>query len=346
MQVSVNIIEGAYLRDLLDQPEALRRTYQKLDGDPGMLLAAATLRGSSRIILTGMGSSLYALYPLYLKLLEAGLLVHLVESAELIHYQSKLLASADAILAVSQSGRSAEVVRLLDQRPAGVPIIAITNDSESPLALTSEITLLLGAGPEVSVSCKTYLASLLAIEWLARLVSDDDSTAIRSQLAKTAAAVEDYLADWREHVDWMVSETEGIKKIFLAGRGPSLAAAQTGGLILKESTRFPAEGMSSAAFRHGPLEAAGPGTMVIVFEGDKRTASLNASLVREVKLAGARGILIGPGSSGPVGLRTEGGCPLPILEILPIQTLTLALAARQGCEAGRFERATKVTATE
>ncbi len=346
MQVSVNIIEGAYLRDLLDQPEALQRTYQGLDGNRRMLQAADTLRRSNRIILTGMGSSFYALYPLYLRLLDAGIFVHLVESAELIHYQPKLLASADAILAVSQSGRSAEIVRLLHQRPAGVPLIALTNDSESPLALTSDLALLLGAGPEVSVSCKTYLASLLAIDWLGRLVSQEDSTTISSQLAKTASAVEDYFSDWREHVEWMVSETEGIRKIFLAGRGSSLAAAETGGLILKESTRFPAEGMSSAAFRHGPLEAAGPGTMVMVFEGDQRTASLNASLVREVKLAGARSILVGPGGGGPTLLRVGDGCPLPILEILPVQMLTLALAARQGCEAGRFERATKVTATE
>ena len=72
MQVSVNIIEGAYLRDLLDPPEALRRTYQGLDGDRGMLQAANSLRSSGRIVLTGMGSSLYALYPLYLKLLDAG----------------------------------------------------------------------------------------------------------------------------------------------------------------------------------------------------------------------------------------------------------------------------------
>ncbi|MBC8167614.1 MAG: SIS domain-containing protein [Bryobacteraceae bacterium] len=324
----------------------MRRTFQGLDGDRGMLHAADTLRSSRRIVLTGMGSSLYALYPLYLRLLDAGIFVHLVESAELIHYQPKLLAAADAILAVSQSGRSAEIVRLLDQRPAGVPLIAITNDSESPLALNSDITLLLSAGPEVSVSCKTYLASLLAIEWLARLVFHEDSKTISSHLAKTASAVEDYLSDWREHVEWMISETEGIKKIFLAGRGPSLAAAETGGLILKESTRFPAEGMSSAAFRHGPLEAAEQGSMVMVFEGDKRTASLNGSLVREVKLAGARGILIGPRGGGPTLLRVSGGCPVPILEILPVQMLTLALSARQGCEAGRFERATKVTATE
>lgn len=344
MPVSLNIIEGAYLHDLLDQPEALRRAASGLTKTSSAETIACLLRQADRVVLTGMGSSLYALYPLYLRLLDLGILVHLTETAELIHYQRALL-TAGTVLAVSQSGRSAEIVRLAEELPSSSRLLAITNDEESPLARRANLVLPLNAGPEVTVSCKTYLASLLVLEWISRSLSGESS--VGEQLTEAAATVERYLCEWRKHVDFFASQSEGIEKLFLVGRGPSLAAAETGGLILKESTRFAAEGMSSAAFRHGPVEAAGPGTMVLVFQGEDGAALLSDRLARDIKLAGGRALLVGEAGIGSARLAaTNGSCPLTIREILPVQMLSLALAAKQGSEAGRFEHATKITSLE
>jgi glucosamine--fructose-6-phosphate aminotransferase (isomerizing) len=133
----------------------------------------------------------------------------------------------------------------------------------------------------------------------------------------------------------------------LAGRGASLAAAGTGGLIIKEAARFPAEGMSCAALRHGPLEMTSPQTLAVVYEGDGKTADINAALVNDLRKAGGRAQLIR--QSVDLDLFTLPQSPLailPILEILPAQMLSLALALHQGHAPGQFEHAAKVTAVE
>jgi glucosamine--fructose-6-phosphate aminotransferase (isomerizing) len=118
-------------------------------------------------------------------------------------------------------------------------------------------------------------------------------------------------------------------------------------LILKESTRFAAEGMSCPAFRHGPFESVGPHILVLVCEGDARTAALNRGLAGDIAAAGGRVAILGPSATLPAFRWPEVSSPLQqIMEMLPVQMLTLALAARLGREAGRFEKATKITDVE
>jgi glucosamine--fructose-6-phosphate aminotransferase (isomerizing) len=102
--------------------------------------------------------------------------------------------------------------------------------------------------------------------------------------------------------------------------------------------------MSSPAFRHGPFEMISDEVFVLVFEGDPATAALNEALVRDVRAAGGRAALVGKaGEMGVFRLPAVAERLRPILEMLPIQMVSLALAALAGREAGRFERATKVT---
>jgi glucosamine--fructose-6-phosphate aminotransferase (isomerizing) len=105
--------------------------------------------------------------------------------------------------------------------------------------------------------------------------------------------------------------------------------------------------MSSAAFRHGPTEMLDPAVFLLVFAGHPRTRALNEALVREVRAAGARAFLAADDAPEPA-LRLPAVADLarPVVELLPVEMITLAIAALDGREAGRFERATKVTATE
>jgi len=141
---------------------------------------------------------------------------------------------------------------------------------------------------------------------------------------------------------------EGVFSIFVTGRGASLATTGTGGLILKESTRQHAEGMSAAAFRHGPLEMAGQKALVLIFEGPPSMAPLQRRLAADIERGGGRSVLVGPDTEGLAVFRWPKvpASNLPIVEILPIQMVSLAIAARDGFEAGRFERASKITNVE
>lgn len=349
MQSDFSVIEGAYLRDILDQPSALDRTLAGLEvSEPLHRLAVRLLEGKFKtVVLTGMGSSFHALHPLNLELIGHGFAPIMVETSEFLHYQNRLFDPQTLIVAVSQSGQSAEVVRLLEMNRGKSPVIAVTNTPGSPLAEQADATILSQAGAEFSVSCKTYLAALMALHWLGDVLCERNLQHARQEFEAAGPAVRDYLAHWKEYVQDLAQMLRGARNLFLVGRGPSLAAVGTGALIIKESDHFHAEGMSSAAFRHGPFEMLSDETFVLVFAGEDKTRELNKRLFSDIREKGGRAELVGEGAASPSCLLPSvGRSTHPIVEILPVQMVTLALAAQVGREPGRFELASKVTTKE
>jgi len=348
VKAAPSVVEGQYFHDLMAQPQALRATLAWL-GQPGRWEQArkfVTQRPWRRIVLTGMGSSYHTLHPLNLTLIEAGLEPVMMETAELVHYGLPLCGEQSLIIAVSQSGGSAETIRLLELEHRAT-VLGVTNTANSPLAQRAELALLSQAGPEFSVSCKTYVANMLILQWLAAVLAGAEENATLAQLGATADLVADYLRDWRGHSDSLAEKLRGARHLFLTGRGRSLSAVGTGALIIKEAARVHAEGMSSAAFRHGPIEMLRPDILIAVYRGDDRTQELNHRLVRDLIARGAHCYEIGTEAALPA-LRLAACAPAlrPILEILPVQMMTLALASLAGREAGYFEQASKITGTE
>ena len=345
----LSLIEGAYLTDLLDQPQALQRAADGLEESVALQkFARALSRGDyQRAVLTGMGSSLQALYPLHLALSEFGIPSQMVETSELVLYMRRVLDERTLLVVVSQSGRSAETIRLLGLTAGRVPTIGVTNTSDSPLAAQSDAVVLMHAGPETTVSCKTFVATLVVLEWLSAVLRGADLQKTREQLQQAAPAAKAYLANWRSHVDRLLPALAGIKHVFVIGRGSSLAAAENGGLILKESTHAPAEGMSAAAFRHGPFELLGPHVFVVVFEGDEVSAKLNRRLAEDIVAAGGKSVLVGENAADEVfRLPRVPALVRPVMEMLPVQMMSLALAAINGHEAGKFSHSSKITTIE
>jgi glucosamine--fructose-6-phosphate aminotransferase (isomerizing) len=230
---------------------------------------------------------------------------------------------------------------------SGARTIGVTNTAGSPLAERADETVMMHAGAEFSVSCKTFLATLIALEWLGAMLCRDDRRRTEAILEAAVPATEQYLAGWETKVAELIDLLRGVRDLFVVGRGNSMATAGTGGLILKESTHFHSEGMSSPAFRHGPFEMSGPDTVVLVCTGDARTAALNENLLGDVRAAGGRAYLIGPNSDvDALRIAQVDGAIRPVLEMLPVQMVSLALGALAGREPGKFELLTKVTTVE
>jgi glutamine---fructose-6-phosphate transaminase (isomerizing) len=348
MSMTCPPIEGAYVRNLLEQADSLRRT-QALPLPTELLEISTRLRGPQPpfVVLTGMGSSFHALHPLAIRLVQCGVRAMMLETSELIYYWNNLLGKDTILIAVSQSGRSAEMLRLIELNAGRSTLIGITNDVLSPLAQAASGVALISAGEESSVSCKTYMCSLLALSRIGEALGSGDLEHLEPAAESLADAVDRYLDNWHHHVDEAQQYLRHIRHITLAGRGASLATAGTGGLIIKEAARFPAEGMSAAAFRHGPLEMVDEHLFLLVFQGDRRSAALNRKLAADVSKLGGRAQVVSDESDLPLfRLPATSESLRPILEILPVQMITLALAAREGREAGAFARASKITAIE
>jgi glucosamine--fructose-6-phosphate aminotransferase (isomerizing) len=337
----------SYLNDLLDQPEALQAALNSLGRTAPLSKIHAKLKDGkfTHLILTGMGSSFHGLYPLLLRLFKANIQVNRLETAELIHYAPNLLDTSNLVVAVSQSGESAEIVQLLELTRGRSTVIGVTNTPTSVLAHNADIVLLTEAGMEASVSCKTYISALAALVWLG-----DELTGDRTQFASLAELphkIAEYWSSWQQSVTLLSQMVQGMQHLFLLGRGNSLAAACTGALIIKEAARVAAEGMNCAAFRHGPLELISPTTFALVFSGADQTSELNAKMTQDIRSAGGKAELVSIGAGlPPFRLPDCSPAALPILEIQAAQLLSLALAELQGIEAGQFIHASKVTTVE
>jgi len=349
MRPATRIVEGNYWKDILDQPQALANTLEGLEESSALKTLARRLNTGKlrQVVLTGMGSSFHGLHPLYLSLVDHGLPALMAETSELLHYHRRLFDRRNLIIAVSQSGRSAEVVSVLKANHGRSVVVAITNTADSPLALHADVVVLTRAGEEYSVSCKTYVTALMALKWVGDILCEKRLRRTHQELEDASPMAAAYLSKWKKHVLCLAERLRDISQLYLVGRGASLAAVGTGGLIVKESDHFPAEGMSSAAFRHGPLEIVAAQTFVLSFSGSEKTRDLNRRLVQDVRKRQGKAELVG--DDAPLSALRFPAAPdsiRPILEILPVEMITLALAALAGREAGRFESATKVTTTE
>ena len=353
------LAKGAMMRGFLDevaeQPEALLRTLDAVrPALDGVTRRAAEIQDNRirRVVFTGMGASYHAVYPALIYLTERGVDARLIETAELLYYYRSLVDAGTLLVCVSQSGRSVEIQRILDELNGTVPVIGITNDLESPLALQSENTLFLNAGEERTVSTKTYTSTLAALYMLACALTGTAPDNAAEQIASAAGEIAHLLPRWREQVEATVQTLDNVHFHSFLGRGVSLASAMTGALIVKESAKVPTEGMSCAQFRHGPIEVVDDRMAAFVFAGPARTRKVNLRLADEIAALGGHVAVIGdmqqpPSNMARIDMPPEASMwVLPILEIVPVQLLAAQLAARRGLEVGAFRYIEKVTAKE
>ena len=328
----------AYVDDIRRQPDTLTRLL-----DAGLDEDVTTLVGDldcfSRIVLTGMGASLFALYPTYRRLAGAGLNVSLYETAELLSLADGVLVPDCLLWVVSQSGASAEVVALLDAVPRSrrIAVLATTNDLSSPLAAAAQVVLEIHSGQESTVGTGSYVNSLAALALASGHAVGTDTTALRAAPELLAA----YLADFDVHVEELGRRVPDVAT-FLLGRGSSLAAAWTGALIIKEAAGRPVEAMSVPQFRHGPLEMAGPDVTAVILAGSGDEHVLNERMRDDLVGFGAGAVWLASGSRSP-SMPNLTGVALPLGEVVPLQLLSVMFAERAGRVPGEFQRIAKVT---
>ncbi len=340
-----------YIADILAQPEALRRAVDAFSPESLAPVRTALARGDyDRILITGMGASLNAAYPAVLALGSGPLPVQLVNSAELLHYLKGQITERTLLWMNSQSGRSAELVYLLDtaQQVSPACVVACVNDSGSPLAAGADVCVPIHAGPENTVSTKTHLNTLAVNLMAACVLTGSDLDPLMQDLLSAADSIEAYLDDMEDRVSQLDRVLGDFSALILVGRGASMGAVWNGALITKESAKYPLEGLNAAEFRHGPLELAAPGFTALVLAGDQ-TAGLNRKLAQDINRHGGRAVWIDTSTDTDLETflmpHTEGAVR-PLGEILPLQLLTLVLAARNGVTAGQFRNVEKVTAAE
>jgi glutamine---fructose-6-phosphate transaminase (isomerizing) len=336
-----------FIAEIAGQPAAIRRARQAAV-DQADALAAVRARG--HIVFTGMGSSYDACYPAVTALGTAGVAATMLDAAELLHFRLPAVCRDTLVVCVSQSGRSAETVRVAEALAARADrpmVAAVTNGADNPLAALADIHLDTRAGEEHGPSTMTFAATLVMLEAVAAALGAHSTDG-----AETAAAqAERLVADADATADALAAWLDDRPVLILLARGGGRAAAEMGALTLKEAARFPAESLQAAQFRHGPLELAGPEMAAIVFATAAATRSLDLGMAEELAAAGAAVLVVGPdgsapGATKPVAIGELSECLSPAVAVIPTQLLAWTLARSRGLDPGGYTRATKVTERE
>ena len=338
-----------FLSEIREQPEALRRLVSESDT---YARVAERARGRDLIRIVGHGSSdNAAAYGVYaLGLLPA--ITALRDSISLtVYYDAKLDLTGSVVLALSQSGRTPDVLEyVVRARRAGALTIAVTNDPESDLAREAEALLPLTAGPERAVAAtKTYLNQLAALALLAGHLAGRGEE-LADGLSEVADLLQRHLPLLERAVASIAVPFASVGRMFVIGRGPEFATAREIALKLLETCQIAAEPLTATDLAHGPVAALDPLFPVWAVASEDQTLDTVVEATARARAAGAAVIASGTAAHAladaqyviPVPRPHE---PLlaPLLSVVPGQLFAGAVARAKGLDPDRPRGLSKVT---
>jgi glutamine---fructose-6-phosphate transaminase (isomerizing) len=335
-----------FLQDIIRQPDDLRGVIELLRGDGRKSLAAAagTIRAARHVYLTGIGASYNAALGAASHFHSAGHPVYLLDAAELLHSAS---IPADSVLIVlSRSGRSVEIVKLLEKaRTARATIIGITNFPDGTLAQLADIAIVLPVKPDHGISANTYVSLAAGAAALSGAVAGAFDARLASTLLEAIETTAKEIPTWQQQLVSSAWLQPGATYYFL-GRGASLASGYGAQLLWEEGVKIAAVAMGTDSFRHGPQEIVTPGMRFAIWIDDgMREADL--AVARDLRRLGASVMTIGSNLLPDAGDLVIQLPPWPsgwqfLLDILPAQLAAEALARLSGADCDSFRFASYV----
>lgn len=343
-----------FLEDVKNQPISLRNALKSYMSDASLekmrILAGKKF---SRIVFTGMGSSHYSCIGASIYLNQKGIVSIVKSASQLLHYENQLIDKDTLLYIVSQSGESGEVVNLLSRIPDNTSVVAVTNNPDSTLARRSDYVFEMNVAEEEAVSTRTYLASILINNIIAKVLAKELCDATLSNIESVIDEMEAFLAN-HEKISERIKDFIGNPSyICLMGRGHSYSSSCAGGLFIKELAKFPSISFDSGEFRHGPFEMIDKDFTGIIFAPEGPTYNLNCKLAIDIAERGGRVLLVTNKSTEKVHSRILElqmahfeEFFTPMLEILPVQLTANIIAESKNLEVGKFRWASKITSAE
>jgi glutamine---fructose-6-phosphate transaminase (isomerizing) len=337
--------------EIAEQPAALRATLDSLLPRIGEVRAVGERTRQLLFIARGTSDNA-AVYGRYLVESHAGRLSALAAPSIATTYKRKLDLDGVLAVAISQSGRTEEIVETLTwAKDCGARTVGITNGGEdSPLAQAADVALCTVAGEEKAVpATKTYTTQLAALAVLALGLGADVNV---DELRRVPEAVEKLITEPGD-VEAVVEGLLDKPGVVVSGRGLAFSTALETALKLKEACYLHAMGLSYADLLHGPIAVVDADTPALLVAAENSpTLSGTVALAERVVAAGAAAYTIGGGEAlAQAGTAALNGPDLPewvapMGLIIPGQLLTEALARRLGIDPDAPRGLNKVTQTD
>lgn len=239
-------------------------------------------RGCERVLLSGMGSSLYAMDAVRSLLTGGGIPALAFSAFELSRFQFGHVNGKTLLVAASQSGKSMEVVELVEKARPIAPVAGIYNTEGCPLSSLAEFPLPIRAGQERSITSKTYENTMLILNVLAHALLGKLDGAFWEELSSVADWSAKWLAHWEENARPLYDFAQGTVLFDLLANNASLATARQLSLAYREGLHNCTAVWECADYAHGQYHSSklGAGYLAQMFfpafaEGTKEMKMLN-----------------------------------------------------------------------
>lgn len=301
------------------------------------------LRSSRRVWLVGMGASYSACLAAVTGFHALGISASAELAATMLHFAAQSVSPEDCVVLVSQSGESAETVRLArvlaDRKIQRT--LAITNHPESSLAKATATVCDLNSDKDDLVSVITYTATFLVLKKIAFFISQQ----ARPSIDPIVAEARRLFAASEEVASKLVEKIAVPRVVDMLGRGPLLGSAYQAGIVLREITKIPTSVWEAGEFRHGVIESIQPDQLTLLFAvADGPIAPLDSALADRLKRIPGATLVVGASDSElPINAQLDFR---PVLDLIVVHHLALRLAQVQDLVPGVFRWAAHVTMDE
>ncbi|MCD6089189.1 glutamine--fructose-6-phosphate transaminase (isomerizing) [Candidatus Bathyarchaeota archaeon] len=337
------------LKEIHEQPQCLRNTLRLQD--KYLDLMATFLDRAQEIFLVAAGTSYHAcLAASYMFSKIAYLAAHPVIASEFIEQEGMAVNINSTILAVSQSGETADTLEAVEYaRLRAATILGLTNVVGSTLTRISRVYVVQQSGPEIGVAAtKTFTSQLSVLAQLALRVAKirgkvghRQMEEIEKKMMEIPDIVERTIKENEEKAKKVAKKLKDKKIFFFLGRGISSATAMEARLKLMEITYIPAIAYPAGESKHGPISLIEPGLPVVFICPRDETRKTIVGNIMEMKARGAMIIsVIEKGDEEIKKLSDEyfeipGSLPeilSPIAFIIPLQLLAYYIAVEKGLD--------------
>lgn len=367
------IEKGGYdhfmLKEIFEQPDTIFDCLRgRLDAVKGTITMAGIqqnigrLTGANRIIMVGCGTSWHAGLVAEYIFEELCRIPVEVEYASEFRYRNPIIHPGDVIIAISQSGETADTIVAIEKaRENGAFILGVVNVVGSSIARISNAGAYTHAGPEIGVaSTKAFTAQLAVLTMIALKIAKDKGTIDNTrymQLVNELHSIPEKVREvlkLNDTVRQLALKYKDARDALYLGRGYNFAVALEGALKLKEISYIHAEGYPAAEMKHGPIALVDE-TLPVVFVATKD--SYHEKIVSNIQEIKARkGKVIAVISQGDTIISNMAGDCMtipeadeiiaPMLSVIPLQLLAYYSGVAKGYDVDKPRNLAKSVTVE
>ncbi len=356
------------LKEIFEQPESIKNSFRgRIIPEEGLVKLGGLeskedfLRNIKRIIIVAMGTACHAgLVGEYMLEEYTGIPVE-VENAAEFRYRKPVLNEGTVVLAVSQSGETADTLAgIQEAKRKGITTLGIVNVVGSSISRTTDAGIYNHIGPEIGVASTKAFSSQLAILSLLTLFLGRQrqmSLVMGKRIAEELALIPD-------KIKWILAQNDKIKKVaeeysrydnFLyLGRKYSFPVALEGALKLKEISYVHAEGYSAAEMKHGAIALVDKKFPTMGIIPSDSVYEKTRTNLEEIKARGGKIVVVATEGNNEVFKFADQAIFIPktleiltpILAVVPLQLFAYYVGVARGCDVDKPRNLAKSVTVE